>query len=98
MLQPGLHTTKSMPRSRQQRGPRDLMRKGRKLDLEARERQAWAQASEEREESQSHNTRAGDCHAFEKRVPVSWEAQQRVVQEPIRQDGEQRLRGKKRKY
>ncbi|XP_036103362.1 dnaJ homolog subfamily C member 17 isoform X1 [Molossus molossus] len=72
----------------------DERRKKVKLDLEARERQAQAQGSEEEEESRSTRTLEQEIERLREEGSRQLEKQQRLIQEQIRQEREQRLRGK----
>ncbi|EPQ03976.1 DnaJ like protein subfamily C member 17 [Myotis brandtii] len=73
----------------------DERRKKVKLDLEARERQAQAQAQdEEEEESGSTRTLEQEIERLREEGSRQLEKQQRLMQEQIRQEREQRLRGK----
>eukprot|EP00070_Physeter_catodon_P044380 XP_028351274.1 dnaJ homolog subfamily C member 17 isoform X2 [Physeter catodon] len=75
----------------------DERRKKVKLDLEARERQAQAQAhggdEEEEEESRSTGTLEQEIKRLREEGSRQLKEQQRVIQEQIRQEREQRLRG-----
>ncbi|EHB10313.1 DnaJ-like protein subfamily C member 17 [Heterocephalus glaber] len=72
----------------------DEKRKRVKLDLEARERQAQAQGNEEEEESRSTRTLEQEIARLRDEGSRQLEEQQRLIREQIRQDLEQRLRGK----
>lgn len=74
----------------------DERRKKVKLDLEARERQAQAQAQGEDEEEERRSTRTLEQEIERLREEGSrqLEKQQKLMQEQIRQEREQRLRGK----
>ncbi|KAM5235814.1 dnaJ homolog subfamily C member 17 [Ctenodactylus gundi] len=72
----------------------DEKRKKVKLDLEARERQAQSQGNEEEEESRSSRTLDQEIARLREEGSRQLEEQQRLIQEQIRQDCEQRLRGK----
>ncbi|KAM5241011.1 dnaJ homolog subfamily C member 17 [Hipposideros larvatus] len=74
----------------------DEKRKKVKLDLEARERQAQAQAqgSEEEEESRSTRTLEQEIVRLREEGSRQLEKEQRLIQEQIRKEREQRLRGK----
>ncbi|EPQ09842.1 DnaJ like protein subfamily C member 17 [Myotis brandtii] len=69
----------------------DERRKKVKLDLEAQERQAQAQ---EEEESRSTRTLEQEIERLREECSGQLEKQQRLMQEQIRQEWEQRLRGK----
>ncbi|XP_059952608.1 dnaJ homolog subfamily C member 17 isoform X1 [Mesoplodon densirostris] len=73
----------------------DERRKKVKLDLEARERQAHAHGSdeEEEEESRSTGTLEQEIRRLREEGSRQLKEQQRVIQEQIRQEREQRLRG-----
>ncbi|XP_048649292.1 dnaJ homolog subfamily C member 17 isoform X2 [Marmota marmota marmota] len=72
----------------------DEKRKKVKLDLEAREQQAQARGSEEEEESQNTRTLEQEIARLREEGSRQLEEQQKLIQEQIRQDREQRLRGK----
>ncbi|XP_022375586.1 dnaJ homolog subfamily C member 17 isoform X3 [Enhydra lutris kenyoni] len=72
----------------------DERRKKVKLDLEARERQAQAHGSEEEEESRSTRTLEQEIERLREEGSRQLEEQQKLIQEQIRQEREQRLRGK----
>uniref|UniRef100_A0A6I8N4W8 DnaJ homolog subfamily C member 17 n=2 Tax=Ornithorhynchus anatinus TaxID=9258 RepID=A0A6I8N4W8_ORNAN len=70
----------------------DERRKKVKLDLEARERQAQAQGSEE--ETRNTRTLEQEIERLREEGSRQLEEQQRLIQDQIRQEREQRLRGK----
>ncbi|XP_059037164.1 dnaJ homolog subfamily C member 17 isoform X2 [Mustela nigripes] len=72
----------------------DERRKKVKLDLEAREQQAQAHGSEEEEESRSTRTLEQEIERLREEGSRQLEEQQKLIQEQIRQEREQRLRGK----
>ncbi|XP_032107174.1 dnaJ homolog subfamily C member 17 [Sapajus apella] len=72
----------------------DEKRKKVKLDLEARERQAQAHESEEEEESRSTRTLEQEIERLREEGSRQLEEQQRLIREQIRQEHDQRLRGK----
>ncbi|XP_008568469.1 PREDICTED: dnaJ homolog subfamily C member 17 isoform X3 [Galeopterus variegatus] len=72
----------------------DERRKKVKLDLEARERQAQAQGSEEEEESRNTRTLEQEIERLREEGSRQLEEQQRLIQEQINQERDQRLRGK----
>lgn len=72
----------------------DEKRKKVKLDLEARERQAQAQGSEEEEDSRSTRTLGQEIERLRDEGSRQLEEQQRLIQEQIRKEREQRLGGK----
>ncbi|XP_004712770.1 dnaJ homolog subfamily C member 17 isoform X1 [Echinops telfairi] len=73
----------------------DERRKKVKLDLEARERQAQAHGSEEEEEEKrSTRTLEQEIERLREEGSRQLEEQQKLIQEQIRQEREQRLRGK----
>ncbi|XP_069340716.1 dnaJ homolog subfamily C member 17 [Eulemur rufifrons] len=72
----------------------DERRKKVKLDLEARERQAQAQGSEEEEDSRSTRTLEQEIERLREEGSRQLQEQQRLIQEQIRQERDQRLRGK----
>ncbi|XP_036620511.1 dnaJ homolog subfamily C member 17-like [Trichosurus vulpecula] len=65
-----------------------------KLHLEVREKQAQAQGSEVEEDNRSTRTLEQEIACLGEEGSQKLEEQQRVIQEQIRQDQEQRLRGK----
>ncbi|XP_045391202.1 dnaJ homolog subfamily C member 17 isoform X1 [Lemur catta] len=72
----------------------DERRKKVKLDLEAREWQAQAQGSEEEEDSRSTRTLEQEIERLREEGSRQLQEQQRLIQEQIRQERDQRLRGK----
>ncbi|XP_012621899.1 dnaJ homolog subfamily C member 17 [Microcebus murinus] len=72
----------------------DERRKKVKLDLEARERQAQAQGSEEEEDSRSTRTLEQEIERLREEGSRQLQEQQRLIREQIRQEHDQRLRGK----
>uniref|UniRef100_A0A8C9ASW0 DnaJ heat shock protein family (Hsp40) member C17 n=1 Tax=Prolemur simus TaxID=1328070 RepID=A0A8C9ASW0_PROSS len=72
----------------------DERRKKVKLDLEARERQAQAQGSEDEEDSRSTRTLEQEIERLREEGSRQLQEQQRLIQEQIRQERDQRLRGK----
>ncbi|XP_062944864.1 dnaJ homolog subfamily C member 17 [Cynocephalus volans] len=72
----------------------DERRKKVKLDLEARERQAQAQGSEEEEESRNTRTLEQEIERLREEGSRQLEEQQRLIQEQINEERDQRLRGK----
>ncbi|XP_008070919.1 dnaJ homolog subfamily C member 17 [Carlito syrichta] len=72
----------------------DDRRKKVKLDLEARERQAQAQGSEEEEESRTTRTLEQEIERLREEGSRQLEEQQKLIKEQIRQERDQRLRGK----
>ncbi|XP_063118853.1 dnaJ homolog subfamily C member 17-like [Rattus norvegicus] len=72
----------------------DENRKKLKLDLEAREWEAQAQGTEEEEESRNTTTLQQEMAQLREEGSRQLEEQQWLIQEQIRQDREQRLRGR----
>ncbi|XP_049754063.1 dnaJ homolog subfamily C member 17 isoform X2 [Elephas maximus indicus] len=72
----------------------DERRKKVKLDLEAREREAQAHGSEEEEENRSARTLEQEIERLREEGSRQLGEQQRLIQEQIRLEREQRLRGK----
>ncbi|XP_012504866.1 PREDICTED: dnaJ homolog subfamily C member 17 isoform X1 [Propithecus coquereli] len=72
----------------------DERRKRVKLDLEAREQQAQAQGSEEEEDSRSTRTLEQEIERLREEGSRQLQEQQRLIREQIRQERDQRLRGK----
>ncbi|XP_040824814.1 dnaJ homolog subfamily C member 17 [Ochotona curzoniae] len=72
----------------------DEKRKQMKLDLEARERQAQAQRDEEENKSRSTRTLEQEIERLREEGSRLLEEEQKLIQERLRQEREQRLRGK----